>query len=63
MKPYAFLACAAAVVALAGCNKNQGNAVSNEPVKLTQVAPPPGGDWTQVVNATAAGFMMGNPSA
>ena len=63
MKPYAFLACAVAVVALAGCNKNQGNAVSNEPVKLTQVAPPPGGDWTQVVNATSAGFMMGNPNA
>jgi protein-disulfide isomerase len=63
MKPYAFLACAVAVVALAGCNKNQGNEVSNQPVKITQVAPPPGGDWTQVVNATPAGFMMGNPNA
>jgi protein-disulfide isomerase len=63
MKPYAFLACAVAVVALAGCNKNQGNAVSNQPVKITQVAPPPGGDWTEVVNATPAGFMMGNPNA
>jgi protein-disulfide isomerase len=63
MKPYAFLACAVAVVALAGCNKNQGNALSNEPVKITQVAPPPGGDWTEVVNATPAGFMMGNPNA
>ena len=63
MKPHALLACAVAVVAVAGCNKNQGNAVSNEPVKLTQVAPPPGGDWTQVVNATHAGFMMGNPNA
>lgn len=63
MKPYAFLACAVAVVALAGCNKNQGNAVSSEAVKITQVAPPPGGDWTEVVNATPAGFMMGNPNA
>jgi protein-disulfide isomerase len=64
MKPYAFLACAAAVVALAGCNKNeQNNVTSSEPIKLQQVAPPPGGDWTQVVNATSAGFMMGNPNA
>lgn len=63
MKSTKFLVCAAVLVALAGCNKNQGNAVSNEPVKITQVAPPPGGDWTQVVNATAAGFMMGNPNA
>jgi protein-disulfide isomerase len=63
MKPSVFLACAAAVVALAGCNKNQGNVTSSEPVKLEQVAPPPGGDWTQVVNPTAAGFMMGNPNA
>lgn len=63
MKLHVLLACAVAAIALAGCNKNQGNAVSNEPVKITQVAPPPGGDWTQVVNATAAGFMMGNPNA
>ncbi|WP_196233198.1 thioredoxin domain-containing protein [Sphingomonas segetis] len=64
MKPYAFLACATALVALAGCNKNdQSNVTSSEPVKLQQVAPPPGGDWTQVVNATSAGYMMGNPNA
>ena len=64
MKPHAFLACAAAIVALAGCKKNdQGNVTSSEPVKLEQVAPPPGGDWAQVVNATSAGFMMGNPNA
>lgn len=63
MKPSVFLAAATAIVALAGCNKNQGNVTSSEPVKLQQVAPPPGGDWTQVVNATAAGFMMGNPDA
>lgn len=63
MKPYAFLACATALVALAGCNKNQSNVTSNEPVKLEQVAPPPGGDWTEVVSATSAGFIMGNPNA
>ena len=64
MKPYVFLACATALVALAGCNKNdQSNLTTSEPVKLQQVAPPPGGDWTQVVNATSAGYMMGNPNA
>jgi protein-disulfide isomerase len=57
-------ACALALVALAGCNKKAGNEASNEPVKLQQVAPPPGGDWTQVVNAMpSGGFMMGNPNA
>ena len=63
MRSHVLLACAVAVVALAGCNKNQGNSATNAPVKLTQVAPPPGGDWTQVVNETHAGFMMGNPNA
>ena len=63
MKPIHVLACAAAVIALAGCNKNQGKTASEQPVKITQVAPPPGGDWSEVVNATAASFMMGNPNA
>jgi len=65
MKPFKFLACAMAVLALAGCNKNKGPgaAVSNDTVKITQAAPPPGGDWTDVVNETAAGYMMGNPKA
>jgi len=30
---------------------------------VTVVDVSPGGDWTQVVNATSAGFMMGNPNA
>lgn len=64
MKPTHFLACAAAVVAIAGCNSKQGNAAANTAVKLEQVKPPEGGDWTQVVNPTAAGgFVMGNPNA
>lgn len=60
-----FLACATAVLALAGCNKNkaEGPAVSEQPIKITQAAPPPGGTWSDVFNATPAGFMMGNPSA
>jgi protein-disulfide isomerase len=64
MKPSHFLACAAALVAIAGCNSKQGDAATNAPVKYQQVKPPKGGDWTQVVNATpAGGFMMGNPNA
>jgi protein-disulfide isomerase len=64
MKPYVFLACAAAVVSIAGCNSKQGDAATNAPVKLQQVKPPKGGDWSQVVNATGAGgFLMGNPNA
>jgi protein-disulfide isomerase len=64
MKTTAFFACAVAFVAIAGCNSKQGNAATNAPVKLEQVKPPKGGDWTQVVNPTSdGGFMMGNPNA
>ena len=65
MKVRTFLICAMAALALAGCNKNksESTAVSNETVTITQAKPPPGGDWTQVVNATTTGFLMGNPNA
>ena len=64
MKSAHFLACVMAVVAIAGCNSKQGDAATNTPVKLEQVKPPAGGDWTQVVNPTeAGGFVMGNPNA
>jgi protein-disulfide isomerase len=64
MKPTKFLACAVALVAIAGCNSKQGNAATNAPVKIERVAPPKGGDWSQVVNPTqAGGFVMGNPNA
>ena len=64
MKPIAFLTCAAALVAIAGCHSKQGDAATNTSVKLEQVAPPKGGNWTDVVNPTAAGgFVMGNPNA
>ena len=64
MKPSHFLACALAVVAIAGCNSKQGDAATNTPLKLEQVTPPKGGDWTQVVNPTPeGGFVMGNPNA
>jgi len=66
MKLTAFLACAAASLALTACNKSadKGNApAADDSVKITQANPPPGGSWSDVVNETAAGFMMGNPNA
>ena len=64
MKPTPFLACAVALVAVAGCHSKQGDAATNTPMKLEQVKPPTGGDWSQVVNPTpAGGFVMGNPNA
>ena len=64
MKPTFFLASAAALAAIAGCNSNAGDAATGNAVKLEQVAPPKGGDWSQVYNATeAGGMLMGNPDA
>jgi protein-disulfide isomerase len=64
MKPTKYLACALAVIAIAGCNSKQGDAATNKTVKITPVKPPKGGDWSQVVSATpAGGFLMGNPDA
>jgi protein-disulfide isomerase len=68
MKVRIFLTSAAAVLALAGCNKkNEGSAgapAANDTVTITQANPPPGGTWADVVNATSAGgFLMGNPNA
>jgi protein-disulfide isomerase len=62
------LICAAALLAVAGCNKKNDNSASSSAaadtgVKITQATPPPGGDWSDVVNATSAGYMMGNPNA
>lgn len=63
MKPSLFLACAAAVVAVAGCNSNQGNAATGATATV-KVAPPKNGDWSTVVTETpAGGFLMGNPAA
>ena len=58
------LLCVAAVAALGACNSKQENAASNEPLNLTPVAPPKGGDWTQTVSLTPdGGMLMGNPDA
>lgn len=64
MKPRFFLATAMALVAIAGCNSNPGDAATGNSVKLEQIAPPKGGDWSQVYNLTeAGGMLMGNPEA
>ncbi len=65
MKVRNVIACAVAVLALAACNKQKAasSAVKNDNVTITQATPPPGGNWSDVVNATSAGFMMGNPNA
>ena len=59
MKPSAFLACAAALVAIAGCNSKPGDAATNTPLDVKPIAAPKGGDWTQVVTQTPeGGFAM-----
>ena len=69
MKVGLLLTGAAALLALAGCNKNNGGtggqttSGANDTVVITQANPPPGGTWADVVNATADGVMMGNPHA
>lgn len=66
MKLLSSLACAAALLAIAGCHSKQNNeaAPSSAPVHYANVKPPAGGDWTDVVNATPdGGIMMGDPNA
>jgi protein-disulfide isomerase len=67
MKFRNLLACTIAVLALAACSKSNqpgsGTPAANDTVTITQANPPPGGTWADVVNATSAGFMMGNPNA
>ena len=45
MKPFHFLVFLGAAAALSSCNSKQENAASNEPLKITPIAPPKGGDW------------------
>lgn len=66
MKVRNILACTIAVLALAACNKKETGSTTGakETVQITQAAPPQGGTWADVVNATSGGgFMMGNPNA
>jgi protein-disulfide isomerase len=66
MKPAHLLAAAAAVFASAACNAEQGREAggksSSGPIEA--VAPPEGGDWSQIVTQTPeGGYVMGNPNA
>lgn len=56
---------AAAIFASAACNAEKSKDASVSGVaEAKAVKPPKGGDWTQMVSATAAGgFVMGNPNA
>jgi protein-disulfide isomerase len=58
---------AAAVVALAACDKKDDAVPEvdvNAPLNATPVAAPANGDWTTIVSETPeGGFMMGNPQA
>ena len=65
MKPNTLLVAVAAIFASAACNAEKaGKSGAPSGEKVEAVAPPKGGDWTQVVTATpAGGFQMGNPNA
>jgi protein-disulfide isomerase len=64
MKPVHLLAAAAAVFASAACNGEQGRDGAANQAPIEAIAPPEGGDWTQMVSQTAeGGFLMGNPNA
>ncbi len=66
MKKAQWLALGAAALALTGCNNAADNtaAAANGTAASGAVAPPQGGDWTQVVSQTPeGGFLMGNPNA
>ena len=65
MKPAPFLTAAAAVLAVAGCNAEQGNTAGNASSEPIEAVPPPeGGDWSQMVTQTPeGGYLMGNPNA
>lgn len=64
MKRIHLLTTAVAVFALAACHKNtESTPVTNQTVTITESAPPPGGTWADVVNATTDGFLFGNPNA
>jgi protein-disulfide isomerase len=63
MKPIHLLVAAAAILASSACNAEKNNDSSGT-AEAKAVQPPKGGDWTQMVTATAAGgFQMGNPNA
>jgi protein-disulfide isomerase len=64
MKRTHFLAAVALLFVSSACNGDKGTDSSGSGTKAEAVAPPEGGDWSQVVTQTpAGGFQMGNPNA
>lgn len=66
MKRILLVAVSAAVLCVTACSRNsgsEGTAIANDAVRVTEATPPPGGNWTDVVNATSNGVLMGNPDA
>jgi protein-disulfide isomerase len=64
MKSAFSLAAAIAAIAIAGSVSSSSIAAPSPAMKLEQVAPPRGGNWSQVVNPSPqGGFVMGNPGA
>ena len=64
MKRTHLLVAAAVLLTSAACNGDKGKDSSGPTSKVEAVAPPKGGDWSQVVTGTpAGGFQMGNPNA
>jgi protein-disulfide isomerase len=64
MKRTHLLVAAAVLFTSAACNSDKGKDSSGPATKVEAVAPPKGGDWTQIVAPTpAGGFQMGNPNA
>lgn len=51
---------------LTACKKSGGGTAATtaeQPLKITQASPPPGGTWLDVVNTTQDGYVRGNPNA
>ena len=65
MKPTFLAVAVAAVFASGACNaERNADSGASSGAKVEAVAPPQGGDWTEVVAATpAGGYQMGNPNA
>ena len=65
MKSAYVLLAAAAILSSGACDAKKGSdASSNDAAPIKAVAPPKGGDWTQmVVETPEGGYLMGNPNA
>lgn len=64
MKPSVLISSLIVLATLVGCKKSEAPLVANDTAVLAEAAPPASGDWSEVVNPSAAGaYVMGNPNA